>query len=217
MTASAGPALKRLFAEVGDRIEFLTVYVREAHPGSRYPQPTTLVEKIAHAREYKERDGIPWTVAVDDIDGSFHRALDPKPNNAYFIDGDGRIVFRLLWSNDEAGLREGSKVLLSADPAAHAGERRARALPMLRGLGLMDDVLGGPGDIARRDMRRALPAVYALARIARVFHPLPPLARALGAVATVALAGTAGMALAWRASRRSTSVSPPRVRGRESR
>jgi len=201
MTASAGPALKRLFAEVGDRVAFLTVYVREAHPGSQYPQPVTLDEKIAHDRAYQKRDGIPWIVAVDDIAGSFHRSLDPKPNNTYFVDEDGRIVFRMLWSNDETGLRRGLDVLLSADPAAHAGERKARTVPILRGIGMMDEVLGGPGDAARRDMRRALPVAYAIARLARAFRPLPPLGRTLGAIATVALAGTAGAALAWRAGR----------------
>jgi hypothetical protein len=201
MTASAGPALRRLFAEVADRIVFLTVYVREAHPGSRYPQPVTLEEKIAHARAYKQRDCIPWTVAVDDVAGTFHQSLDPKPNNGYFVDEQGRIVFRVLWSNDEAGMRRGVDVLLSGDPAAHAGERRARAVPIMRGLGMMDEVLGGPGDLARRDMFRAMPAAYVLARLARAFYPLPPLGRAIGAVATVALAGAAGAAMVRRAGR----------------
>src|SRR2546422_673281 len=35
MTASAGPALKRLYAEFGDRVAFLTLYVREAHPDAQ--------------------------------------------------------------------------------------------------------------------------------------------------------------------------------------
>ena len=33
MTASAGPVLKRLYQEFGDRVAFGTLYVREAHPG----------------------------------------------------------------------------------------------------------------------------------------------------------------------------------------
>jgi len=36
MTKSAGPALNDLYAEFGDRVEFLALYVREAHPGDRY-------------------------------------------------------------------------------------------------------------------------------------------------------------------------------------
>src|SRR5919198_4979288 len=125
MTASAGPALKELYREFGDRVAFLTVYVREAHPGERYPQPDTFEQKLNHAIDYKERDQIPWTVAVDDIDGSFHQALDPKPNAAFFVDASGRIAFRSLWSNDEAGLRQGFEALVSGDPAAHDAWMRA--------------------------------------------------------------------------------------------
>src|SRR4029078_3722261 len=85
MTKSAEPTLQQFYRQYGDRVAFLTVYVREAHPGSRYPQPDTLDQKLAHARAYKRRDHIPWTVAVDDIEGTFHRSLDPKPNSAYFV------------------------------------------------------------------------------------------------------------------------------------
>jgi hypothetical protein len=38
MTASAGPALHELRAEYSDRLTFTSLYVREAHPGNRYPQ-----------------------------------------------------------------------------------------------------------------------------------------------------------------------------------
>lgn len=33
MTASSNPLLKRLWSEFGSAIEFVTLYVREAHPG----------------------------------------------------------------------------------------------------------------------------------------------------------------------------------------
>src|SRR5919204_1944582 len=146
MTASAGPALKSLYREYGDRVAFLTVYVREAHPGERYPQPQMFDDKLAHARAYKERDHIPWTVAVDDIEGSFHRSVDPKPNAAYFVGADGRIVFRTLWSNEETGLRQGFEALQSTDPAAARGQREAMLVPMMRGMGKMDEILGSAGD-----------------------------------------------------------------------
>ena len=202
MTASAGPALKELYREFGDRVAFLTVYVREAHPGEHYPQPDTFERKLAHARVYRDRDQIPWPVAVDDVEGSFHQALDPKPNAAYFVDGDGRIVFRTLWSNDHAGLRQGFRALLSDDVAHARGQREAKLLPMMRGMGKMDEILGSSGDVARQDFRRAMPPVYAMARIAGVFRPLPPLGRALAAMGVVAAAlGTAG-ALGWRAARK---------------
>ena len=46
MTASAGSALKQLHEEFGDRVAFVTLYVREAHPGERYPQSQTLEQKL---------------------------------------------------------------------------------------------------------------------------------------------------------------------------
>ena len=202
MTASAGPALKELYREYGDRVAFLTVYVREAHPGEHYPQPDTLERKLTHARIYKERDRIPWAIAVDDVDGSFHQALDPKPNAAYFLDSDGRIVFRTLWSNDEAGLKQGFQALLRQDVASARGQREATMLPMMRGMGKMDEVLGAAGHVARRDFRRAMPPVYGMAKVAGAFRPLPPLGRAIAALGIVAaVMGTAGL-LGWRAARR---------------
>jgi hypothetical protein len=112
MTASAGPALKRLHEEFGDRVAFVSLYVREAHPGDRYPQPESFEQKMEHARAYRERDGLPWPVAVDDVDGSLHRALDPKPSSVYIMDREGRVAFRALWSNDEATVRDGLQAVV---------------------------------------------------------------------------------------------------------
>ncbi len=39
MAIEAGPALRRLHAAFGERVAFVTLYVREAHPGEHYPQP----------------------------------------------------------------------------------------------------------------------------------------------------------------------------------
>lgn len=202
MTASAGPALKNLHREYGDRVAFLTVYVREAHPGERYIQPDTFERKLAHARQYQQRDAIPWMVAVDDIEGSFHRAVDPKPNAAYFVGRDGRIAFRTLWSNDIAGVREGLETLTSAGPAPGRDQSQAKLFPMMLGLGTTHEILDAAGPAARQDFRRALPPIYAMAKLASFFKPLPPLGRVLVAAGIVASAvGTAGL-FGWRAARR---------------
>ena len=47
-----------------------------------------------------------FTVATDDIDGSLHRAMSPKPNSAYLLDPEGTIMFRAHWANDTDGLRQ---------------------------------------------------------------------------------------------------------------
>src|SRR5918994_4466121 len=137
MTASAGPALKRLHREFGDQIGFLTLYVREAHPGDRYAQPQTFDDKLRLAREYRKRDSIPWPIVVDDIDGTLHRALDAKPNAAYLVDIDGRIAQRVLWSNDERGLRHAIQALLAHREYA---QHESTLIPTLSGMGCMYSV-----------------------------------------------------------------------------
>ncbi len=204
MTASSGPELKRCFEAYGDRVTFMTLYVREAHPGERFPQPQTFAEKLAHARAYKERDQIPWTVAVDDVDGTLHRALDPKPNSAYFVDEHGRIVFRLLWSNDAAGVRRGFEVLLSDNPFGRRSEREARIVPMTDGMGALEDVLPQSGPSAQRDFLRALPVAYAFGKLAGLFRPLRPMARSAAAAATIAAAIAAAVLVRF-ARRRQTA------------
>ncbi|MDP8974054.1 MAG: redoxin domain-containing protein, partial [Actinomycetota bacterium] len=48
MVASNGQALKRLHEEFGDQVSFVTLYVREAHPGERYPQPGAFKQKLEY-------------------------------------------------------------------------------------------------------------------------------------------------------------------------
>jgi hypothetical protein len=186
MTASSADVLKELYAEFAGRVAFLTVYVREAHPGDRYPQPDSSAEKLEHARTYKLRDQIPWLVAVDDVEGRFHRAMDGKPHAAYLVEAHGRVAFRALWANEAHGLREALHEVLGG-PAQPLGERRARMVPMLRGMGVIDEVLSTAGDGARKDVREQAPPLYFLGRLAGIFRPLSPLGR--GVAAAVVLSG----------------------------
>jgi thiol-disulfide isomerase/thioredoxin len=94
MTASAAPSVQELYNEFGDRVEFIMLYVREAHPGENYTQSVTMEEKLEKTRALKKFYDIQWTVAADNIDGDLHRALDPKPNSAYLVNSEGTIVFR---------------------------------------------------------------------------------------------------------------------------
>ena len=53
----------------GDKIEFVMLYVREAHPGENYRQAETIEEKLESARALQDFYGIDWTVAADNVDG----------------------------------------------------------------------------------------------------------------------------------------------------
>lgn len=191
MTKSAGPVLKRLYDEFGEEIEFATLYVREAHPGSRYPQPRNYREKLVNARVYKERDNIPWTVAVDDIDGTLHHSLEDKANAAYVIDLDGNVAFRALWSNDYATLHDALFESVKMK-RGWVGQSEKDVLPLMRGMGEMYDTLNFAGGYAKKDLLREIPPMYGMGRIAAFFRPLPPLARVVLAIAaTGAVLGAA--------------------------
>lgn len=181
MTRSAGPALRSLHGRFGSRVKFVDLYVREAHPGSQFPQPKSLEEKIAHARAYQKRDGVDWTIAVDDVEGTLHRALDPKPHSAYLVDARGNVAGRVLWANHIRHLERALEALARGAPV---GDDQSKAVPMLRGLGRIDEVLAESGGYARTDFAREVPPMFALARLARVFGPLPPLGRGVAALAT---------------------------------
>lgn len=49
MTASAAPSVQELHDEFGDRVQFIMLYVREAHPGENFTQSVTMEEKLKYA------------------------------------------------------------------------------------------------------------------------------------------------------------------------
>jgi Iodothyronine deiodinase len=190
MTASAAPVLKRLHRERGEDVAFVTVYVREAHPGERLPQPATFEWKMRHARMLRERDAIPWTVAVDDLDGSLHRALGGNSNAAYLMDPNGNVAFRTLWSNDERVLRAALDAI-ACGPPDHPFERGRRVVPWARGLARADDVVRAAGPAAVEELRREAPLLFAAAEVAWVWRALTPLGRTALVAACLGLAGAA--------------------------
>jgi len=53
MTASAAPSVQKLYDKFSDRVEFIMLYVREAHPGEYFAQSETIEEKLDYARALK--------------------------------------------------------------------------------------------------------------------------------------------------------------------
>lgn len=162
---------------------FVTLYVREAHPGEYVDQPEDLETKLQHARAYRARDQIPWPVAVDDLDGSLHRRLGPA-DTAYVIGTDGRVAGRLLWATDVDGARRALEAALAGETA---GERRPRLLPVVVGASEMHRIFQAAGPRASRDMGRVMPPVLLAGRIADTLPRWSALVR--GAVASVATLG----------------------------
>ena len=198
MTASAMPFLKRLHSEFGDRADFILLNVREAHPGEHFPQPATMDEKLGHARALKELYEVPWTVAADNIEGSLHRGLDPKPNSVYLVNKDGVVVFRSLWASDQKAVRQALKSTVSGR-TLDKSQSQALIVPVARAMGHVHEVMDRAGPQAVRDLWRAgLPMALA-GRIATVFSPLSPDQRGVAAVLTLALSMllVMGSMVAW--------------------
>jgi hypothetical protein len=183
MTASAGSALDRLHREFGDHVRFVLVQVREAHPGEHLGQPTSLESKRVHAERLRDFLGIDFTVAVDDLEGSFHTSLDPKPNATYLVGANGEIVFRSMWASDERGL---SEALGAAAHGAIPPRQQSRRVvgPMLRSIGYVDQVLRDAGPRATRDLAKSAPPMLLAGRMASLFRGLTPERRGVALLAS---------------------------------
>lgn len=197
MTASARDVLGALQREFGEQVRFVLVQVREAHPGEHIPQPRSFEEKVAHAHRLRDSLGVTFTVAVDDLDGSFHASLDPKPNAAYLVDSQGRILFRSIWSTDEGALR--SALTATAQGRAPEQHESTRMLkPSLGSIGYIDAVIRDAGPSAGRDLLRSAPPMLVGARLAGLFRSVSPNRRGYALLATtgaVALAAVAALVL----------------------
>lgn len=79
-------------------VEFVVVYVREAHPGSRRGAHSSVQEKTSFAAEMKEEFNENRRVLIDDLNGSMHQACGSFPNMIYIIDPEGTVVYRCDWS-----------------------------------------------------------------------------------------------------------------------
>jgi hypothetical protein len=178
MTRGGVPSLKQLYVDQGyaNRAQWYEIYVREAHPGERYPAPDSFETKLAHARNFKRLEEIPWPVLVDDLAGTVHRAYGGLPNAAYVIDAEGRVAFKDQWASASA-LRRALDALASGDGAPVEGgvERRMHLLgPMAFGW----PAIQRGGDRAVREIIRTVPPLAGMLAVGHALKPvLAPLAR----------------------------------------
>jgi hypothetical protein len=186
VTESAGPVLRRLHDQFADRVRFLLVNTREAHPGDKFGQPHTMAAKREHAEELRRHHDLPFEVAVDDLDGDLHRAMSPKPNSAYLIGTDGVILYRAHWANDERGLT--AALAAATDGAIPArGNSRAMIGPLMRAVGHLPGVIRFAGRRVEHDVWLAAPPLAALARASRLVSGLPPDLRGPAAAALMTI------------------------------
>jgi hypothetical protein len=166
-----------LYEDFGNAMEFVSVYVREAHPGENYPHHTNSDQKMRHARDWVSQDKMPWTVAVDDVQGSTHRFYQPLPNAVYLIDRTGRVAFRALWAGQEGLLRKRIEEFLArqsrGEEQINLGEQENLVIPLIRGAAEFDHAVARGGQKSKEDFRLEMGNVmYAMERLMSRMEPL---------------------------------------------
>jgi thiol-disulfide isomerase/thioredoxin len=186
MTASSAPSVQELYEEFGERVDFIMLYVREAHPGENYAQAESIEDKIGSARALQKFYDIDWIVAADTLHGDLHRALDPKPNAAYLVSSDGEILFRSLWAADYDALHLALEDAADGKALRHTQSTRLFG-PVARAMGSVRETMRRGGPQAERDLWRAAFPMALAGLVASWFGPLSPGQRGIAAVLTMVI------------------------------
>jgi hypothetical protein len=95
-----------IYNDYKDHADFLTVYVREAHPTDEwqmksnvkddvcYAQPKNLAQRVVIANDFIKRFNYPIAFGIDDINNAAEAAYSAWPERLYVIDESGRIAYR---------------------------------------------------------------------------------------------------------------------------
>ncbi len=98
--------MKGLQKRYGDRAQFLTLYIKEAHPldewqmdsnvdeGVCYPQPTTTDQRVRIANDFVKRFHYEIPFVVDPIENPANQAYAGWPERFYILDEQGTIVYK---------------------------------------------------------------------------------------------------------------------------
>src|SRR5262245_49249214 len=90
----------------GDRVDFLAIYVREAHPvdgwrmssnddvGICIRQPRNQGERLSVARSCGNLLKISMPLVVDELDDRVGQAYSGMPDRLYLIDRAGRVAYK---------------------------------------------------------------------------------------------------------------------------
>jgi len=153
--------LNRLYAQYRDKgFEFLTIYVREPHPGENYPAHQSWEQKLQYARDCRAQEGIENPLLVDDLEGTVHHLYGALPNMVYIVDKQGRVAYKAMWT-DHAEIAEVLDNLVQADELTAQGVRlkssymeKINYIPADYAGGVREKVFGRAGPQAWEDFRK---------------------------------------------------------------
>jgi hypothetical protein len=96
----------QIYNDYKEHVDFLTVYVREAHPTDEwqmksnvnedvcYAQPKTLEQRLVIANDFTKRYKYPIEFGIDDMANAADLAYSAWPERLYILDEHGRIAYR---------------------------------------------------------------------------------------------------------------------------
>jgi peroxiredoxin len=99
-TAASIGGLRSLSREFSrSEVEFLFIYVREAHPGAELPPHHAMEDKARAAMLLRDQEQIDFRILVDELGGEVHRQYGALPNASFIVDKSGRVAYRSLASH----------------------------------------------------------------------------------------------------------------------
>jgi hypothetical protein len=96
----------QIYNDYKEHADFLTIYVREAHPTDEwqmksnlkddvcYAQPKTLAQRLAIANDFTKRFKFPIPFGIDDMSNAANDAYAAWPERLYIVDESGHIAYR---------------------------------------------------------------------------------------------------------------------------
>lgn len=95
-----------MFERYKDRVEFLLVYIREAHPTDGRQAPVNVREGVLHAqpKSAEEREevanicvrklDIRFPALLDNMENTTERDYTAHPDRLYLVDRDGKVAWK---------------------------------------------------------------------------------------------------------------------------
>lgn len=95
-----------MYDQFKDQADFLTVYIREAHPDDEwqmdvnlkdevcYLQPKTLAQRVAIANDFSQRFNYPLPLVVDTMADAANKAYAAWPERLYILGPDGTVIYK---------------------------------------------------------------------------------------------------------------------------
>jgi hypothetical protein len=100
--------IMQIYNDYKDHADFLTIYIREAHPLDEwqmksnekdkddvcYTQPKTLAQRIAIANDFTQRFKYALPFGIDEMNNAANDAYAAWPERLYVIDENGHISYK---------------------------------------------------------------------------------------------------------------------------